>query len=140
MAPPPMPNRPARNPDSAPTATSSSTSSDNSETPSPAVAIPVLPSSRVEYARVHESCFRYTSHQRPSTLSMPTIAKLIHKYEPSFANGRFGRCADCFDFENRIRLPRPHRGSLGGPANRQSRHDRQDRTTAFAASTDLSLH
>src|SRR3977135_31305 len=66
---------------------------------------PGFPLSRVEYARVHESCFRYTSHQRRPTLSMPAIARLIHRCEPPFVIVELGRRAHCFDFINRIHLP-----------------------------------
>jgi hypothetical protein len=42
MAPPPIPNTPARNPDSAPTTTSNSASWRSSETSSPATGIPIF--------------------------------------------------------------------------------------------------
>ena len=67
--------------------------------------------------RVHESCFRYTSHQRSrSACQRPQLQGSSHRYEHSFANGGFRRCADCFDFVNRIRLPRSPKGPLRGPA------------------------
>ena len=50
----------------------------------------------------------------------------------------FLHCAACFDFVNRIAL-RASQGRQADPANFKSRHDRQDRTTAFPAFVDLSL-
>src|SRR5687767_14428838 len=129
MAPPPIPNRPARKPDSAPTATSKSANSASSETPSPPTAISASPVSRPA-CRVHESCFRYTSQQQPPTLSTPTIAGHIHRCEPRFANDDFHRCAHCFEFVNRICLSRSTKG-LAARQPVKAADDRQDRTTAL---------
>src|SRR5216683_2962687 len=140
MAPPPMPNTPARNPDSMPTATSNGASSTSSEASSPAIAIPQAFLCLASNTRVPESCFRYTSLQRPPTVSMATIARLIRRCEPRFVIADFGRCARCFDFVNRIPVPRSPKGSpRAGPQTVKAADDRQDRTTAFAAPADLSL-
>src|SRR6266702_4838509 len=76
---------------------------------------------------------------RMRALSTPTIAGLLHRYEPPFAIGDFGRCARGFDFVNRITLSRSPYGPSAVPPTFNAADERQDRTTAFAPLADLSL-
>ncbi len=76
---------------------------------------------------------------RAACLSTPANAGLMRRYELRFALSRFLHCTRCFDFVNRIYLRASCRAVTLTPPTPKSRHDHQDRTTAFAASADLSL-
>src|SRR5438445_8990999 len=71
-------------------------------------------------------------------LSTPANASPVHRYELPFGIGDFGRCARCFDYVNRIRLPRSPMGRPRPPTVKAA-DDRQDRTTAFTTPADLPL-
>ena len=141
-----MPNRPARNPDSAPVAINSRPSSTMPDSLKPAIAIPLSPRLAAPLARVLESCFRYTSEQRPSTPSIAAhlqgsseaLNPVIARDECRFGFADIRRCAGCFDFVNRNHLTRSRRARVG-PQTVKKADDRKDRTTAFTAFADLSL-
>src|SRR5205823_6706720 len=72
------------------------------------------------------------------TLSTPANAGHIRRYELPFAIDDFVRCAGCFDSVNRIYLRRTDVPTRG-PKTLKAADYRQDRTTAYATSADLSM-